>query len=189
MKVDTQIEDNCRRTISYLQGYSCPKTSVTRNWLIRNLRRIQFAIQEEQLYAECGTRYLSKLLCIFSSLFTKNLNKARYNIYGNLLPVLALKVPVLRRNKATNSSTSTDPFSTATKTLAKVIYSSLKDLPSHSHGHFAIGDNKKNKTIAIFFSIVIPKWQTSRANVMSSLKTLNKFFFTALLGAPLVNTI
>ena len=30
---------------------------------------------------------------------------------------LALKVPVLRRNKATNSSTSTDPFSAATKTL------------------------------------------------------------------------
>ena len=30
---------------------------------------------------------------------------------------LAPKVPVLRRNKATNSSTSTDPFSAATKTL------------------------------------------------------------------------
>ena len=25
MKVDAQIEINCRRTISYLQGYSCPK--------------------------------------------------------------------------------------------------------------------------------------------------------------------
>ena len=25
MKVDAQIEENCRRTISYLQGYSCPK--------------------------------------------------------------------------------------------------------------------------------------------------------------------
>ena len=42
--------------------------------------------------------------------------------YGNLLPVsvLAPKVPVLRRNKATNSSTSTDPISAisaATKTL------------------------------------------------------------------------
>ena len=30
---------------------------------------------------------------------------------------LAPTVPVLRRNKATNSSTSTDPFSAATKTL------------------------------------------------------------------------
>ena len=25
MEIDTPIEDNCRRTISYLQGYSCPK--------------------------------------------------------------------------------------------------------------------------------------------------------------------
>ena len=25
VKVDAQIEENCRRTISYLQGYSCPK--------------------------------------------------------------------------------------------------------------------------------------------------------------------
>ena len=52
-----------------------------------------FAIQEEQLYSECGARlnnfYLSKLLCIFPSLFAKNLNKARYNIYGNLLPVFS----------------------------------------------------------------------------------------------------
>ena len=25
LRVDTRIEENCRRTISYLQGYSCPK--------------------------------------------------------------------------------------------------------------------------------------------------------------------
>ena len=47
-----------------------------------------FAVQEEQLYAECEARlnnvYLSKLLCICRSLFAKNLNKARYNIYGFL---------------------------------------------------------------------------------------------------------
>ena len=30
-----------------------PKVLVARNWSIRNLRRIQFAMQEEQLYAEC----------------------------------------------------------------------------------------------------------------------------------------
>ena len=41
--------------------------------------------------------------------FRKNLNKARYSIYGDLLPVLA--------PRATNSSTSTDPFSAGTKTL------------------------------------------------------------------------
>ena len=49
--------------------------------------------------------------------FRENLNKARYSIYGNLLPVLAPKVLVLRRNKATNSSISTDLFPPATKTL------------------------------------------------------------------------
>ena len=100
-----------------------PKASVARNKVIRNRRRIQFAIQEEQLYAECGARlnnfYLSKLLCIFPSLFTKNLNKAHIPVTSTKISYqfLGLKVPVLRRNKATNSSTSTDPFSAATKTL------------------------------------------------------------------------
>ena len=76
-------------------------------------------MQEEQLYAECRARlnnfYLSKLLCIFPSLFTKNLNKARYNIYENLLPVFRTEGSRVRRYKATNSSTSTDPFSAAAK--------------------------------------------------------------------------
>ena len=46
------------------------------------------------------------------------------------------------------------------------------DLPSHSHGQFA--KNDKNETnCQIFFIVFIPKWQTFRANVMSSLKTLN----------------
>ena len=67
---------------------------------------------------------------------------------------LARRFPLLRRNKATNSSTLTDPFSAATKTLVLgIIYSSLKDLPSHSHGPFAIGDNEKNKRIAIFLHL------------------------------------
>ena len=55
-----------------------PKASVARNWVIRNLKRIQFAIQEEQLHAECRARlnnfFLSKLLCIFL-LFSPKLEK------------------------------------------------------------------------------------------------------------------
>ena len=43
-------------------------------------------------------------------------------------------------------------------------YSNNLDLPSHSHGQLAVGDNEKNKTIVIFVLIFIPKWQTSRAN-------------------------
>ena len=124
-------------------------------------------MQEEELYAECGTRlnnfFLSKLLCIFPSLFAKNHNKARYNIYGNLLPVFSTEGSHLEEKYR--------------KPLYWVIQSRLKDLPSHSHGHLPLGIMKRIRRYHyechIFF-IFIPKWQTSRANVMSSLKTLNK---------------
>ena len=84
--------------------------------------------------------------------------------------VLAPKVPVFRRNKVTNSSASTRAihFQLQCKPLHLVIHSSLLDLPSHSHGPFAVGDNEKNKTIVIFFcTIFIPKWQTSIPERMS----------------------
>ena len=99
MKFDAQIEENCRRTISYLQGYHVlPKASVARNWVIRNLRRIQFAMQEElsTTYAECGQDERTSIYqsyCVFALLFSKkNLNQARYSIYGNLLPVFSTGV-------------------------------------------------------------------------------------------------
>ena len=64
---------------------------MVRKWVIRNLRRIQFAIQEELLYAEYGATlknfYLSKLLCFCSSLFETHLNKAKYSIYEKLSTV------------------------------------------------------------------------------------------------------
>ena len=66
-----------------------PKTSVARNWVIGNIRQIQFAIQERQLYAGCGARqnnfYLSNVLCICPSLFETYLNEANYIIYEKLL--------------------------------------------------------------------------------------------------------
>ena len=98
-----------------------PKASVARNWVIRYLWRIQFAIQEEHLYAECGARLnnfcLSKSLCIFLLFSQKISTKQDITSTDFSYQFLALKVPVLSRNKATNSSTSTDPFSPATKTL------------------------------------------------------------------------
>ena len=102
-------------------------------------------------------------------------NKASTEIAYQLL---APKVSVFRRNKVTNSSASTRAIPLVQlqwKPLYLVIYSSLLDLPSHSHGNFAVGDSEKNKTIVIFSSSLSPhEWQTSRANVMSSLQTLNK---------------
>ena len=80
-------------------------------------------MQEEQLYADCRARlkhmfYLSKLLCICPSLFETNLNKARYSIYGNPLPVFSTEGSLLEEKYShANSSTSTDPFSAAMKTL------------------------------------------------------------------------
>ena len=98
-----------------------PKALVERNWVIRNLQGIQFAMQEDQ--AECGKMnehlFIKVTLYLPFSFRKKNLNKARYSIYGSLLPVFSTEgSPLdLRRNKTTNSSTSTDPFSAATTSL------------------------------------------------------------------------
>jgi len=66
------------------------------------------------------------------------------------------KVPVFRRNKASDSSTSKHPFfqrqwRAEWKPLYLVIYSRFLDLPSHLHEQFSIGDNEKNKAIVTFF--------------------------------------
>ena len=69
-----------------------PKVLVARNWVIRNLRRIQFAMQEEQLYAECKQderTYTSSYQSyyVFALLFSKkNLNKARYRKISKISP-------------------------------------------------------------------------------------------------------
>ena len=54
--------------------------------------------------------YSSHLLCICPSLLETNLNKAKYSFFEKPSEFLALQVPVLKRNKATNSSTSNHPF-------------------------------------------------------------------------------
>ena len=57
-------------------------------------KRIQFAIQEEQLYAECAARlknfHSSGLLCICPSLFETDLNRAKYSLYEKLLTVFSV---------------------------------------------------------------------------------------------------
>ena len=122
----------CRNQLSYHRtGHAT--IPVARNWLIRNLRRIQFVIQEEQLYAECGARLknfcLSNLLCICPSVFETCLNKAREGQiqskfdkqnFFNLAPHLAYqrrRFGFLFEEKYidTNSSTSNRPFFSCTE--------------------------------------------------------------------------
>ena len=114
--------------------------------------------------------YLSKVLFFCPSLF-KNKISTKQNIVSTEIAYKfsAPKVPVSRRNKATNSRTSTDPFSAATKTL---VFGNLFKLVKFFTTFF----NKNQKTSVIFFFIFdfIPKWQTSCANVMTSLKSLNE---------------
>ena len=76
---------------------------------------------------------------------------------------LALKISILRRNKGTNASTSTDPFSAAMKTLVLGNSFRLVRLAVTVARAVCRWDNE-----------IIPKWQTSRANLISSLKSLNK---------------
>ena len=144
-------------------------------------------MQEEQLYAKCKARltnfYLSKLLCICPSLFKKSSAKQDIAFTEISVQFLALKIPILRRNKGTNSSTSKDPFSAAMKTLVLGNSFRLVRLAVTVARAVCRWDNEKNKTIVIFFFIFIPKWQTSRANLMSSLRSLNKLPNTRALSA------
>ena len=91
VKVDAQKGDECRRTISYLQGYSCPELYCKKQSYQKPTANTVRNTRTELLYAECGATlknfYLSKLLCFCSSLFEKNRNNAKYSIYRNRLPV------------------------------------------------------------------------------------------------------
>ena len=109
------------------------------------------------------------------SLFEKLSTKPDITSTEISYPFLAPKVSVLRRNKVTHSSTSTDPLSAATKTLVlgnlfKQVWFAITFARAVCHWReWQEWDNCQN-----FFIVFIPKWQTFRANVMSSLKTLNK---------------
>ena len=113
------------------------------------LQSIHFELQREPLYLVI---YSSLLDCHHLSYFSSFLSPS------GKLPVRSLKTWINCQVQGLSLQ------------LNLVIYSSLLDLPSHSHGQSAIGDMKKNKTIVIFFFIFIPKWQNSGGNVMTSLK-------------------
>ena len=74
VKADAQIEENCRRTMNVLSArVFFPKTSVARNWVIRNLRQIQFRNTRRTILCWMRARlknvHSSNLLSICLSLF------------------------------------------------------------------------------------------------------------------------
>ena len=158
-----------------------PKASVVRNWVIRNLRRILLAIQEEQLHAECGAGlknfYSLNLLCICPSLFETYL-LTRQNIAStkNSQEFLAWQVSILRRNKATNSSTSNRPFFSCTESLVLSNLFKLVRLDiTFAREVCRLGIKmKKILQSSLSYSFHYPQWQTARANVTANLRSLNK---------------
>ena len=123
-----------------------PKASVARNWVIRNIRWIQFAIQEEQLTL-CWMRgkikeFLFIKLNLYLSLSFRSQSQQLRQIIlctKNSQEFWASQVhKVLRRNNATNSSTSNRPFLSCTKSSCDfVIYSRFLDLTTHLYEKFA----------------------------------------------------
>ena len=113
VKVDAWIRENCWRTISYLQGYSCKSFSCKK-----------LSYQKHTANTVCKTRrttlcwmrdkiaeFLFIKLCIWPSLFETYLNKRQIILcMKNSQEFLASQVSVLRRSKATNFSTFNRPF-------------------------------------------------------------------------------
>ena len=142
---------------------------IERNWIIRNLRQIAVSPAWERLYADCGLwGDIKGLLFIKVTLYFRLSTRKKISQKQNIASMetsyqfSVSKVPVFRRNKASNSSTSKHPFfqrqwRAEWKPLYLVIYSRFLDLPSHWHEQFSIGDNEKNKANVIFFSF-ISKW-------------------------------
>ena len=113
VKVDARIDEDCLQTIPYLKGYSCLKMhckklsnqKLTAN-TVSTLRRTILSDCVVILKNLCS----SNLLCICPSLLETNLNKQNIVSTKNSQGFLASQVPVLKRNKATNSSTSNPPL-------------------------------------------------------------------------------
>ena len=106
MKVDAQIEKNCRWTISYLQGilaqsFSCKTLSNQKRTAntVRNTRRATLCRMWARLRTSIYQGY-----CVFVPLFSKPI-LTRQNIASTKISqgFLASQVSHLRRNKATNS--------------------------------------------------------------------------------------
>ena len=160
-----------------------PKASVAKIWVIRNLRRIQFAVQEEQLYAECGARLKnfrsSNIFCICPSLFETPV-LTRQNIAWstkNSQEFLASQVSVLWEEiKPTTPLLLTVHFLAAMKPLVFGNLFKLFGLDiTFAREVCRLGIKmKKILQSSLSYSFHYPQWQTVRANVTANLRSLNK---------------
>ena len=96
---------------NYLQGCSCPKKL-----------QLQLSDQKHTVNTlnarQDSVTSIYQSYCEFSLLFSQKIS-TKHDITSTKISYqfLAPKVPISKRNKPTNSSTLTDPFSAATKTL------------------------------------------------------------------------
>ena len=96
---------------------------------------------------------------VFSLLFSQKIS-TKHDITSMEISYqfLALKVPDLRRNKATNFSTSNHPFSAATKTrVSGNLFKFERFAITFARPFCHIRDNEKNKTIVIFSLSLSPQ--------------------------------
>ena len=161
MKADTQIEpENCRRT--------CLLVLVARNRVIRNLRRIQFAMQEEQLYVQCKQDERTSIYqsyYVSALLFSKKKSQQSKIQHLRKSPTSFQHWRFPSREEIKTPTPVLQPIHFQLQLTKTLILGNLFKLV-----RFA---NTFARRLHIFF-IFIPKRQTSRANVMSRLKSLNK---------------
>ena len=84
VKVDGQIEEECRQTISYLQRYSCPKLYCKKlSYQTPTANKVRQTRRTTLCWMRGKIKELPiKLIFVFVSLFSKpTLTKQKYNIY------------------------------------------------------------------------------------------------------------
>ena len=137
MKADAHIGGNCLRTISYLQGYSCLKLQLQET-------------EQSETYGEYSSQYKKnnfmliagqdKIISCYQTyfvlvpLFSKPiLTRQIVSSTKNSQEFLASLVSCLRKNNATNSSTSSRPFFSCTVSPCTLINRSYLILPLIQH--------------------------------------------------------
>ena len=172
MKVDARIEGNCRRTISYLQGYSCLKLQCKK---LSNQKHTANTVRNTRRTTSCWMRgkirnfYLSNLLCL--SLSFRNLSqqgKLNY-LQKTLKRFKRRRIPFWGELKPAASVLLTVHFSAAPKALAfgNLLKVFRLDITfARDVCHLGI---KMKKIWQSSYSFHYPQWQNARANVMANL--------------------